>query len=72
MRRERNPMIQGSKTSQAAHVTGAITQALQLQPGLSFTKLHSVLQTTTTNLWYPETQQGSGRINVQNTVQALR
>jgi subtilisin family serine protease len=49
----------GSGTSQAAaYVTGAIAQALQLQPGLSFAQVRSVLQSTATDLGYPQTQRG--------------
>lgn len=63
----------GSGTGQAAaHVTGAIAQALQLQPGLSFAQVHSVLQPTATDLEYPQTQQGAGRINARNMVEALQ
>ena len=64
---------EGSGTSQAAaHITGAIALALQLQPGLSFVQVRSVLQTTATNLGYPAKQQGAGRINVKKMVQALQ
>jgi subtilisin family serine protease len=50
-------------TSQAAaHVTGAAALAWQLKPGLSFTQMWSVLQTTA---------EGPGRINVYNMVQAI-
>jgi subtilisin len=53
----------GSGTGQAAaHVTGAAALALQLKPGLSFTQMRSVLQTTA---------KGPGRINVCNMAQAL-
>jgi subtilisin len=63
---------EGSGTSQAAaHVTGAVALALQIQPGLSFTQVRSVLQTTAKNLGYPQEQQGAGRINVKKMVQAL-
>jgi subtilisin family serine protease len=63
----------GSGTSQAAaHVTGAVALALQLQPGLSFTEVRSVLQTTAVDLGYPSTQQGAGLINVSHMVDALR
>jgi len=62
-----------SGTSQAAaHVTGAVALALQLQPGLSFEEVLSVLQTTAVNLKYHPTQQGAGRINVKKLVQALQ
>jgi subtilisin len=67
-----------SGTSQAAaHVTGAVALALQLQPWLSFTEVRSLLQTTATPLFdpsdelYPSTQQGAGRINVYYMLQAL-
>ncbi len=64
---------EGSGTSQAAaHVTGATALALQLQPGLSFEQVRSVLQTTAVKLGYPSTQQGAGRINVKKMVQALQ
>ena len=64
---------EGSGTSQAAaHVTWAIARTLPLQPGLSFAQVRSVLQTTATDLGYPQTQQGAGRINVKNMVEALR
>jgi subtilisin family serine protease len=64
---------ESSGTSQAAaHVTGAAALALQLKPGLSFEQVRSVLQTTATNLGYPSTQQGAGRINVKKMVQALQ
>ena len=53
------------------HVTGAVALALQLQPGLSFEEVLSVLQTTAVNLRYPQTQQGAGRINAKKLVQAL-
>jgi len=63
----------GSGTSQAAaHVTGAVALALQLQPGLSLEEVRSILQTTATNLGYPSTQQGAGRINVRKMVQAIQ
>jgi len=64
---------EGSGTSQAAaHVTGAVALALQIQPGLSFTQVRSVLQTTAKNLGYPQEQQGAGRIDVKKMVQALQ
>jgi subtilisin family serine protease len=64
---------EGSGTSQAAaHVTGAVALALQIQPSLSFTQLRSVLQTTAKNLGYPQEQQGAGRINVKKMVQQLQ
>jgi subtilisin family serine protease len=63
----------GSGTSHAAaHATGAITQALQLHPGLSFTEVRSLLQTTATDLGYPSTQRGAGRINAKIMVEALQ
>jgi subtilisin family serine protease len=62
----------GSGTSQAAaHVTGAVALALQQKPQLAFNEVRSVLQTTAVDLGYPSTQQGAGRINVKNMVQAL-
>jgi subtilisin family serine protease len=62
-----------SGTSQAAaHVTGAVALALQLQPGLSFEEVRSVLQATAVDLKYHPTQQGAGRINVKKLVQALQ
>jgi subtilisin family serine protease len=68
----------GSGTSQAAaHVTGAVALALQLQPGLLFQGVRSVLQTTATPLFdlvgqrYPKNQQGEGLINVDAMVQKL-
>jgi len=64
---------EGSGTSQAAaHVTGAVALALQLQPGLSFVQVKNLLETTATNLRYPATQQGAGLINVRKMVQALQ
>jgi subtilisin family serine protease len=64
---------EGSGTSQAAaHVTGAVALALQLDPGLPFEEVRSVLQTTAVDLRYPATQQGAGRINVKKMVQALQ
>jgi subtilisin family serine protease len=63
---------EGSGTSQAAaHVTGAVALALQLQPGLSFEEVRSLLQTTAVKLGYPQSEQGAGRINVKKLVQAL-
>jgi subtilisin family serine protease len=63
---------EGSGTSQAAApVTGAVALALQLQPGLSFEEVLSVLQTTAVNLRCPQTQQGAGRINAKKLVQVL-
>ena len=66
-------MGEGSGTSQAAaHVTGAVALALQLQPGLSFAQVRNLLQTTASwILGYPQTQQGAGLINVYDMVQAL-
>jgi subtilisin len=53
----------GSGTSEAAaHVTGAVALALQLQPEISFEKVRCVLQATA---------EGPGRINIYNMVQAL-
>jgi Subtilase family len=50
----------GSGTSQAAaHVPWAITRALQLRPELSSAQVCSGLQTTDTDLGYPQTQQGA-------------
>jgi subtilisin family serine protease len=61
-----------SGTSQAAaHVTGAVALALQKHPGLSFTEVRSLLQTTATDLGYPQTQQGAGLINVRKMMRAL-
>jgi subtilisin len=52
-----------SGTSQAAaHVTGAVALALQLQPGLSFEQVLDLLQ---------KTAEEPGRINVYNIVQEL-
>jgi subtilisin family serine protease len=52
---------EGSGTSQAAaHVTGAIALALQLDPGLSFEEVRLCLQATA---------EGPGRINVRKLVQ---
>jgi subtilisin family serine protease len=54
---------EGSGTSQAAaHVTGAIALALQLDPGLSFEEVLLCLQATA---------EGPGRINVKKLVQKL-
>jgi subtilisin family serine protease len=53
----------GSGTSQAAaHVTGAVALALQLQPGALLDRVLCLLRTTA---------EGPGRINVYNMVQAL-
>jgi subtilisin family serine protease len=53
----------GSGTSPAAaHVTGAVALALQLDPGLSLKQVRCVLQATA---------EGPGRINVDNMVHAL-
>jgi subtilisin family serine protease len=54
----------GSGTSQAAaHATGAVALALQLDPGLSLPQVRKILQ---------DTSEGAGRINVRKLVQALQ
>jgi len=63
---------EGSGTSQAAaHVTGAIALALQLNPGIAFNTVRNDLQITGTDRQCPQTGQYVKRINVHNIVQAL-
>jgi len=70
----------GSGTSQAAaHVTATCALALQLQLGLSFQQVLSVLQTTatplldpSTGLPYPPARQGAGLIQADAVVRALQ
>ncbi len=70
----------GSGTSQAAaHVTATCALALQLNPGLAFQQVRSVLQTTATPLLdpatglpYPPERQGAGLIQADKVVRALQ
>jgi subtilisin family serine protease len=62
----------GYGTSQAAaHITGAVALALQLDPGLSLAEATNLLRTTAVNLGYSKEQQGAGRINAKEMIEAL-
>jgi subtilisin family serine protease len=69
----------GIGTSQAAaHVTGTIALALQLQPNLSFEDVLALLQSTATNVLdfdhTPPTSEweGGGRIDAERLMEALK
>ena len=53
------------------HVTGAIALACQLQPGLSYEEVLTLLRETSEDLRYPREYQGAGRINVEKLVNML-
>ena len=51
---------------------GSLHGPCSSKPELSFAQVRSILQTTATDLGYPQTQQGAGLIDVKNMVQVLR
>ena len=53
------------------HVTGAIALACQLQPGLSYEDVLTLLRETSEDLRYSRESQGAGRINVEKLVNML-
>jgi subtilisin family serine protease len=62
----------GYGTSQAAaHVTGAVALALQLDPGLSIADVTNLLKTNAVNLGYDKNEQGAGRINAKEMLDEL-
>jgi subtilisin len=63
----------GSGTSQAAaHVTGAITLALQKNPKMSFDEVLTLLKSTAMDLGEPVARQGAGLIDVEAMIEALK
>jgi Subtilase family len=63
----------GSGTSQAAaHVTGAITMAVQKKPQMSFEEVVTLLQWTSRDLGEPVERQGAGVIDVEAMINALQ
>ena len=64
---------EGSGTSQAAaHVTGAIAMAVQKKSQMSFEEVVTLLQWTSRDLGEPLERQGSGLIDVQAMINALK
>jgi subtilisin family serine protease len=63
----------GSGTSQAAaHVSGAITLALQKKSKMSFDEVVTLLQWTSRDLGEPVERQGAGLIDVEAMIDALK
>jgi subtilisin family serine protease len=63
---------QGHGTSHAAaHVTGTLALALQLNPKLSLAQVRDLLKATAVDLRYPPNQQGAGRLDAMAMLHKL-